>query len=346
MDKPKLEIKLAFIPGLKNIVLKEIRQHPNFCIIKEEKKFIYLDFIQNFSQLKRLKSVLRAYIITQDFKYNPLYISKHKSIVGNLVAMIKEDNKDQFKTFKIICAGSDSPEVYCIVEYIQETYKLTKKEDADMKIHIIKTGDAWEVGVQITPRPLSVRAYKIRNMEGAMDPTIAYAVNSLCELEKANSYLNIFSGSATLLIEAAQCYLNLKQLVGFDNNKENLSLSMQNIRKAGLIKKIRIKEGDIFDKPSLGKFDVITSDLPFGMLISKYEDLENLYQCFIEYCEEALNQGGTLAIYTNKHEMLKKIILKSEFKIFKKLELKLITSTNTYLYPQIFVCKLKKNHTK
>ena len=131
--------------------------------------------------------------------------------------------------------------------------------------------------------------------------------------------------------------------MGFDNSKEHLSLAMQNIRKAGLITKIKIKEEDIFDNPQLGKFDVITSDLPFGMLISKYEDLEKLYQCFIEYCDETLTTHGVLGIYTNNHEMLKKIIKKSKFQISKELSLRIITSANAYLYPHILICTFKKN---
>jgi len=110
-----------------------------------------------------------------------------------------------------------------------------------------------------------------------------------------------------------------------------------------LIKKIQLKEKDIFDKPDLGKFDVITSDLPFGMSISKNEDLENLYRCFVEYCQETLNHGGKLAVYTSKHEILKQIILESRLKIIKTLELKFITSVNAYLRPKIFVCRLKQS---
>ncbi|MCX6717190.1 MAG: methyltransferase domain-containing protein [Candidatus Taylorbacteria bacterium] len=210
-----------------------------------------------------------------------------------------------------------------------------------MKIHIIKLGEGWETGIQITPRPLSFRSYKVKNMSGAMDPTIAYAVNSLCELEKAKSYLNIFSGSATLLTEAGQCYTNLEKLIGFDNDKKHISLAIQNVKKAGLIKRVQLKEHDIFDKPNLGKFDAITSDLPFGMSISKNENLEKMYQCFISYSEETLNVGSKLVVYTSEHELLKDIILKSKFKIIKTLELKFITSVNAYLRPQIFVCEFK-----
>ena len=346
MKRPKLEIKLAFITGLRKIVLNEISQYPNLRVIREGRNpiygdFIYLDFIQDCAQLTCLRSVLRAYIIAQDPRYTPRYISNHKSILCNLVAMIIENQRNKFKAFKITCAGSDSPNIRSIAEYIQKTYGLTEKEEADMKIHIIKTDKTWEIGGQITPRPLSFRDYKIRHMSGAMDPTIAYAVNSLCKLENADSYLNIFSGSATLLIEAGQCYPDLKQLVGFDNNKKNISLAIQNIKKSGLIKRIQLKEKDIFDKPDLGKFDVITSDLPFGMSIAKNEDLESLYQCFIEYCQETLNPGGRLAVYTSEHEMLKKNILKSKFKIIKTLELKFLTSVNAYLRPKIFICRLK-----
>lgn len=346
MNESKLEIKLAFITGLREIVLNEISQYANLRVIKKEGDFIYLDFIQDFTQLARLRSVLRAYIIAQDLRYTPRYISNHKSILGNLVAMIIENKKDKFKTFKIVCAGSDSPEVRGIVKYIQETYGLTEEEEADMKIHIIKTDNTWEIGVQITPRPLSLRGYKVIHMSGAMDPTIAYAMNSLCKLENANSYLNVFSGSATLLIEAGQCYPNLKQLIGFDNNKEHISLAIQNIKKAGLIKRIQLKERDIFDKPGLDKFDVITSDLPFGMSISKNEDLENLYRCFIEYCQETLNHEGKLVIYTSEHEILGKTILESKFKIVKTLELKFMTAVNAYLRPKIFACRLKQSQVR
>ena len=346
MNKPNLEIKLAFITGLKEIVLNEINQYPNPRVIREERDsihgdFIYLDFIQDFTQLAYLRSVSRAYIMARDPRYTPRYISNHKSILGGLVAMIIKDKRDKFKTFKITCAGSDSPNVRSIAEYIQKTYGLIEKDEADMKIHIIKTGRTWEIGGQITPKPLSFRDYKIKHMSGAMDPTIAYAMNSLSRLGNANFYLNIFSGSATLLIEAGQCYPDLKQLVGFDNNKENISLAIQNIKKAGLIKRIQLKEKNIFDKPDLGKFDVVTSDLPFGMSISKNENLENLYRCFVEYCQETLNPGGRLAVYTSEHKMLKKIILKSKLKIIKTLELKFLTSLNAYLRPKIFVCRLK-----
>ncbi|OHB14606.1 MAG: hypothetical protein A2431_04110 [Candidatus Zambryskibacteria bacterium RIFOXYC1_FULL_39_10] len=342
MNESRLEIKLSFITGLREVVLGEISKYQDIHIIREDVNSLYLDFIQDFTLIRHMGSVARAYVVIQDSKYNPLYISNHKSILSNPIEIVLNGNEGRFKSFKITCAGSDSFEVRSIAKYIQETYELTEKEEADMKIHIIKLDEIWEMGIQITPRPLSVRDYKVRNMSGAMDPTIAYAVNSFCELKKAKSYLNIFSGSATLLIEAAQSYPNIEHLIGFDNDKKHLSLAVQNIKKAGLIKKIQLKEENIFDKPNLGTFDAITSDLPFGMSVSKGEDLKRLYKCFIEYCENVLNEEGRLVVYTSEYEILEEIISKSRFDILKTLELKLMTSVNAYLRPKIFVCKLKR----
>lgn len=342
MSLVKPKIKLSYIIGLREIVLNEVGKYSNFHIIKEDGDSIYLDSVLDLNEIKNLRSVARAYVVLQDQKYNPVYISNHKSILGDLLETVIEGSEYQFKTFKIICAGSDSLKIRSIAHYIQNTYHIKEEEGADLKIHIIKPNDGWEVGIQITPRPLSVRDYKVINMSGAMDSTIAYAVNSLCGLENAKSYLNVFSGSATLLIEAGQCYPNLKQLVGFDNDKKHLSLAIQNIKKAGLIKKVQIKEADIFNKPDFGIFDVITSDLPFGMSISKNEDLEKLYRSFIEYCEHSLNPDGKLTVYTSEYEILEKLISKSKFKIVKTVGLKFMTSVNAYLRPKILLCGFKK----
>src|SRR3989338_4215657 len=339
MSGKVLQLKLSYITGLRPVVLDELKRL-NFKILDESEDSVFIEFSEGIiSKVKKLRSVSRAYLVLQNNTYHPTYISNHKSILGNLIDIVAK--YDNFKTFKISCAGSDSPEVRSIVKYIQNTYRMEEGDEADLKIHIIKPENIWEIGIQITPRPLSVRDYKIVNMSGAMDPTIAYAVNSFCNLDSAHSYLNVFSGSATLLIEADQCYPNLEKLMGFDNNKKHLSLSIKNIKKAGLIERVQVKEVDIFDKLNFGTFDAIVSDLPFGMSISKNEDLEKLYTTFIQYCEDILNNGGRLVIYTSEYELIESILFKSQFKIVQSLQLRFITNVDAYLRPKIIVCEFK-----
>lgn len=341
MAKYPFKLKLAFISGLKDIVLAEVAQKIHLQPLKQHDDWLQFTFTADLSLVRSLKSVLRAYVVVEDQKYNPSYISRHKSILGRMIEMVLAGQAREFASFKLICAGSGSPAVRAIATYVADTFGLVEAEaDADLKLHITKTGELWEAGVQITPRPLSVRDYKVKNMPGAMDPTVAYALNYLCQLEGVRSYLNAFSGSATLLIEAGQCYPRLDKLVGFDHDKIHLSLAIANIKRAGLIRRIELKEADIFDRPELGQFDAIVADLPFGMLIGKYDDLEKMYQSFIEYCQEFLTPSGVVGVYTHNHEMLKEIIQQSRLHLEQEVSLKLMSSANNYLYPKIFICRL------
>jgi 23S rRNA G2445 N2-methylase RlmL len=334
-----LKIKLSFVNGLGPVVLQELDKAGIHAEDSSEDS-VLINYTEDLiTKVKELRSIARAYLVLQGDGYHTAYVSKHKSVLGNLIQTVV--SHDTFNSFKVSCAGSDSPEVRGIVKYIEETLQIPEADDADLKIHIIKTGETWEVGVQLTPRPLFIRDYKVMNMKGAMDPTIAYAANTFARLDSAKSYLNVFSGSGTLLIEAGLSYPNLETLIGFDNDKQHLSLSIQNIKKAGLIKRVKVKEADIFDKPQLGKFDAIVSDVPFGMSISKDEDLHQLYKAFVEYCEVALNPAGRLIVYTSEHDVMKSILDSSQFKIVDAISLKFITNVEAYLKPKIFACELK-----
>ncbi len=340
------ELKLSYATGLQEAVLNEIKKIEGMRILRHEADSLYAAFDRNLlADIKKLRSIARAYLVVQSSRYNPTYVSKNKSILGNLIEVVLAENvggnkgDEEFKTFKISCAGAHSPEVRSLATYVAEAFKLKESDEADLKIHIIKPEDVWEVGMQITSRPLSMRSYKVQNMSGAMDPTVAHALNSFCELDKAKSYLNAFSGSATLLIEAGLAYPNLERLIGFDNSKKHLSLSIQNIKEAGLIRKAQVKEADIRDNPDFGTVDVIASDLPFGMSISKGENLEELYRNFMQYAERKLSVGGRLAVYTSEYGVFESVARDSSFQIVKTVEIEAMTSANAYLKTKIIVCK-------
>ncbi len=313
-------VKLTFIQGLKEIVLDELAKYNKFKVVNSGKSEVYLESTEDIHELLELRSILNVYLIKYGGNLNPYFISNHKLVLGELIKLVLDNSDERFRTFRLSCAGGDTEEVLAIEKYIQDTYKLVKDEEADMDMYIGKNGQMWEVGVRTTTRPLSVRDYRVANIKGGMNPTIAYALNSLCDLGKASSYLNIFSGSATLLIEAGLENKKIN-LLGFDIDKKSNSLAIQNITKAELIKRINIKTADILEKTDFGNFDVIASDLPFGMQISKDEDLSKLYTNFVDYSETKLNPEGTLATYTTEHELLKEVIKKSKFRIIKELEL-------------------------
>ncbi|MDQ5957448.1 MAG: tRNA (guanine6-N2)-methyltransferase [Patescibacteria group bacterium] len=267
MDKINYQLKLGFAEGLGCVVEEEIKLKLKNPILSKEKDCFYLDFEESFLDVLKLKSVGIVSLVLRGDNYNPRYLSKHKSILGDMVNLVINKSLDKFKTFKLSCAGYDSDEVKSLLEYIKVEFNINEKSEADLKINIYKVNYSWEISIQVTKRPLSLRDYRAVNMSGAMDSNIAYSLNLLCNLSDKKSYLNAFSGSSTLLIEAALEYSNLETVAGFDINKKHLSSGYQNIKKAGLIKKIKLSESDIFHLREWGKFDVIVADLPFGMTI-------------------------------------------------------------------------------
>ncbi len=102
MNEMTLEIKLAFVKGLFEVVLKEISEYPEIRVTEKGVDFLYLEFFTDFELIKNLKSVSRAYLVVRDPEYNPFYISNHKSILGDLLKTVfAKNDKKAFKTFKL-----------------------------------------------------------------------------------------------------------------------------------------------------------------------------------------------------------------------------------------------------
>ncbi len=335
-------LKITFVKGLQNVVLKEIYNYKKLQVIEKHEDFIYLTGDADLDLVKSLRSISNAYIVSRGAKLNPLYISNHKSILGEMVGYVLHYSAEKFKTFRLSCAGEQSKEVSEIKKYIKDVYELSENILADLDIYIGKS-NVWEVGVRVSKRPLTLRDYKEENIKGGMNASIAYAMNSFCDLLRSRTYLNIFSGSGTLLVEAGIENQKLK-LVGFDIDGKTNALAAKNIKNAGLIKNIKLVKADIFQNPDLGNFDVIASDLPFGMHILKGENLEKLYSYLVKYCEQKLNKGGVLALYTTEHQILEQIIRKSNFKIKQTLSLEVPTSVKSYIYPKIFICSFASSN--
>lgn len=341
-DKDIYYFKCTHIDGLSDVVVGEMQSHST-CMridrVTSTAVYTSANSDQVLSVLKSLRSVISVYITTSGALYNPGYISRHKSIVGELVkTVLYNAPAAAFRTFSISCAGNDTPEVVALSTYIQEHFGLVPADAADMEITIGKSGETWEVCVRVSPRPLSVRDYQVAHVPGGINATVAYAMNTVCEIGSATSYLNICSGAGTLLVEAGLMNETLR-LVGFDIDGKRNAQAVQNFKKAGLVKRIQLKTADIFDMPDMGLFDIIVSDLPFGMQIGKGDNIVRLYQVCVQYCEKYLSIDGCVVLYTTERDSLYAALQGSSLTIVRTIPVRLTTSVNSYIFPNIFVCK-------
>jgi len=160
MDTNNYQIKLNFIEGLKDVVEKEVKLKTNHTILSQENNCFYLDFKDSLAEVLQLKSVGNVSLVTNHQNYNPGYLSKHKNILKNILDIVLQKSPDKFKIFKLSCAGADSDEVKNILKYIELEYKILAQQEADLKINIYKSKNSWEISIQVTARPLSLRPYK------------------------------------------------------------------------------------------------------------------------------------------------------------------------------------------
>lgn len=342
--------KIEYVHGSFELVQLELKkQNLISYLLWHTETQAYLAGEVSFSTIYQLKTILKAYQVEQDDRFTPRYIANHKSRLGNLVSWLQEmwgeEFYQEFHSFSIQCAGKDSPEVRSIITYIEEVTKLVYDDlDPDLKCYIIKIEDTWEIGVQIAARPVSMRDYRVEHMPGALNASIAYGMNLLADVGQADSYCNPCAGSGTLALEAALANPHLSSVQGFDLDTEALTLAMHNITQAGLQSRIHLSHRDLCDIPDLGCYDVIASDLPFGMGVAKYADLDFLYRSFFWFARKNLAPQGRLVVITSQSDVFCQAMSETGFGIEAEITLRSMTSANDYLETYIYLCMRKQIH--
>ena len=101
------------------------------------------------------------------------------------------------------------------------------ESSGDLLVRIRRAAAGWQVLVRTSPRPLSTRAWRVCNLPGALNATLAHAMVSMTDPIESEVFVNIACGSGTLLIErlalGPACVA-----VGYDLNGEALSCARTN----------------------------------------------------------------------------------------------------------------------
>jgi tRNA G10 N-methylase Trm11 len=300
--------KLEFLKGLEDFVESELKEKTKeFSIYHKSEGIIYLNTSDD-KALKELKSVNNAYECVIDRNLNPKQLAGNLNKIESVLEKFKGDS--DFTSFNIDISGHQTNESLRIREYISSFLNISESNTPDLQINYGKKPFiGWDISFRLSPRPLSKRTWKIGNIEGGLNPTIAYCMNTLTKPNERQRYLNIFAGSGTLLIE--RLAWGYRELIGFDNNGANISSAYQNIRAANC-KDIKIENHDIYGSPDFGLFDVIIGDIPFGAQIGSESNLKSLYSHILNYCSNSIARGGVVVLFTSQRELLESMVEKSK----------------------------------
>ncbi|MCL4255757.1 MAG: RNA methyltransferase, partial [Anaerolineae bacterium] len=125
--------------------------------------------------LYRLKTAVSVYVCVSYAVPRPkaLLGHEHFSRILKTIEFVRENMDTPCKTFYISAAGSDSSVMERIKSEIASATGLLEAEQGDMLLRIRRSKHGWDVLTRLTNRPLATRAWRVCNMEGALNAPVA-----------------------------------------------------------------------------------------------------------------------------------------------------------------------------
>jgi len=303
---------------------------------------IAFNYSGNLEAFTQLRIPTAAYVVLY------YHIPRPKALLGHehftrLIESIKsviEQHPAQYQTLSISAAGSHSSVMQRIKQDVAHALKLEVNDDAgDLLLRIRRAKPGWEVLIRTTSRPLATRNWRMYDMPGALNGSIAYAMAMLCDIKPDDLVLNLMCGSGTLLIESATYQQGLiSPPIGFDFNPSALQGAEQNIKAANVPAELVC--ADVSRIPVGGsQANVILADLPFGQLVGSHAQNKMLYPAVLDTAWRLLKINGLFALITHEVRLINDVLAtrQKEWDIVESL----MVSQRGY-HPRIFLLRKKR----
>lgn len=209
--------------------------------------------------------------------------------------------------FRLAAAGVDSPAFRRLAEALAASTGLAHEPDGgELLARFRRSGSGWEALLRLTPRPLSTRPWRVCNLPGGANATVAAAMADLAGA--GGSYLNLMCGSGTLLVERALAGPG-GPLVGVDVSSEAVACARRNLAAAG-VKGAELVVDDVarpgFRVP--GAFDVVAADAPWGDAVGDHAANEALYRALLAAARRHLAPGGRFALLSHEVRLVERLL--------------------------------------
>jgi tRNA (guanine6-N2)-methyltransferase len=213
-----------------------------------------------------------------------------------------------YRTLYMAAAGSDSSVMTRLAEDIAKQFNLkVARDEGDLLVRIrrpIDGAEGWDVLVRMTPRPLSVRRWRVCDYEGALNAAVAHAVARISNPQSGDVFLNVGCGSGSILIERAVID-TAALLIGCDLQPAALRCAKENIRAAKYEQRIQVYPWDARRLPLAdASVDVICSDLPFGHDVGSHDENLILYPQILKEAARVARPGARAVFLTHEIRLM------------------------------------------
>ncbi|MCY3719597.1 MAG: methyltransferase domain-containing protein [Anaerolineaceae bacterium] len=217
-----------------------------------------------------------------------------------------------FHSFRISAAGRDSGVMQRLRDAIaSQTNLVYDDREGDLLLRIRKADlhqNGWELLTRLTPRPLSARAWRVRNLPGALNATIAAAMIEMTHPQPEDHFFNLMCGSGTLLVERL-LRAPLLAAAGCDTDPHALRCAADNLGAAGAAELAQLFPMDAtrLQLPD-ASIDVLCADLPWGQLLGSHENNLTLYPLVLAEAARVAAPGARAVFITHEIRLMERTL--------------------------------------
>ena len=316
-------MEFLFLPGLGPTVAREVRDRlPEAGPVHEvpgRTDSLAADYRGDAERLLDLRTIVAPFLVLRFAVPRPRSLTSGEYFpqIMDAVRLVQRINPDKPATFRIDAAGRESAGFQRLASQLAEATGLPQvPEDGQLLLRFRRAPDAdgWEVLVRLSSRPLSSRAWRVANLPGAVNATIAAAMSQLTAPRPGDRVANLMCGSGTLLIERLRA-APAAFAVAVDSDPGAVRCCAENLDAAGLRGRVTLLQADLGDADwaSAGPFDVLLADPPWGTLMGEHQTNEALHALLLQRAHAVAAPGARLAVLTHEVRMMERCLARSQW---------------------------------
>jgi ubiquinone/menaquinone biosynthesis C-methylase UbiE len=260
-----------------------------------------------------LRSIVAIYVVRRFAVPRPRALLGHQHFEAllRLIATTRSlAPPESYQTLHLSAAGAESSVLTRLkFDLCERTGLALAPDEGDLLLRLRRAVGAlgWEVLVRLSPRPLATRPWRVCNMPGALNATLAHCMMRLSEPTQEDILINLACGSGTLLVERLALGA-ARSLIGCDIQPTALDCARSNLHAAGFDGLVRLElwEAGRLPLPD-ASVNMICADLPFGQLVGSHRQNEVLYpQIFAEAMRIAA-PGARMVLLTHEVRLLERV---------------------------------------
>jgi tRNA (guanine6-N2)-methyltransferase len=311
-------IECEVLAGLKPSAVDEVRRalgRRAELVEDDDPTALRFGYSGSLAALLRLRIVVAAYLLVTVAGRRPSALLGDSTLFDQVEAVRRLHPPGAFSSFRLSAPGKESAALRRLREELGRRSGLPyDPEDGELLLRIRRSRGAtagWDLLTRLSPRPQSARPWRVHNLPGALNATIAAAAVDLAGPGPGDRVLNLMCGSGTLLVERFARGRPALAL-GCDLDPSALAGTRTNLAAAGLAGSVGLAR---MDATALGladaSFDVLLADLPYGHRMGSHQDNAALYPAVLREAARVAVPGGALLAVTHELRLFERCLARA-----------------------------------